>query len=1098
MSLKKRIFYQCSSVFLLLSIIFLSAFPTSASVPEVVRVGFFQMDGYHMIDEYGERSGYGYEYLQNLAQYTDFSYEYIGYDKSWSEMQNMLQSGEIDLLTCVKKTNTRETLFNFTDRPIGTNVGVLTVRAGDNRYMTDDFSQYNRICIGMQEKNVRNQDFAKFAREKGFSYIPVYFKTDAELLTALHQDQAIDAIVTSNLRRSDNEWIAATFAPSPFYAAVRKDNSELLKEVNRAIAQVDEYNPNLQSVLMSKYYSVKSGDEIAYTADERAYIKNLQESGTPIEILIKSDRPPLSFLDGSEAKGILPDVAGIVLGRAGIPYKIVMPPSRREYQEVLASGAIDVCFDGPYDFNEAEKNGHKLTEPFIEVALSCITRKNYNEEPKTIAAIKDSDITMGYIDKKYEEKDVVYYDTMEECVNAILSGQQDAAYFHTYVAQELVYNDIRNRLKSVLIPEYVTKYSISVQHAQTPLLFSILNKAVLNLNQEELNRIILEQTTYPLRPLSLIGYLYNNPIAVAVLMGMLGLIILAALLYFFRRKNARLERERVREFERFITYVCRANDEVLELDLNKQVCFSYRVENGSVIREGSLIPDEGSFKAQIYPEDFDLIAPIIAPKAIRELADNGKEAYVECRTNQKDSEYLWYSYTLQGMQGDARNPGSLMIFIKDIDRSKKEEIEKKQVMKDALSAAMQASESKGAFMSRMSHEIRTPLNAIIGYLSLANAYTDNPQKVGDCLQKSEFAAHHLLRIVNDILDISAIESGRMKIAHEPFDMTNIIAGITSIFSAQAEAKGVRYQSVIKDLTENLLIGDPLRVNQILMNLLSNSIKFTPEGNSVTLTVAQKIIVENKVHLQITIEDTGIGISESYMEKLFTPFEQQDATVARKFGGSGLGLSITKNLIDMMNGTIDVSSREGEGTTFLVGLAFEIDNPKEQVSNPTGSETEGSTSRADRGTGRIDTCELENYSKEEVAERLKHAHVLLVEDNELNMEISVEMLRSTGIIVDGAVNGQIALDVFKKSAPDTYQAILMDIQMPVMDGYEATRKIRGCDHIQAADIPIIALTADVFAEDINRSLAAGMNDHVSKPIDFCQLLEVLNKYIGKDS
>ncbi|MDD3220693.1 MAG: response regulator [Lachnospiraceae bacterium] len=530
-----------------------------------------------------------------------------------------------------------------------------------------------------------------------------------------------------------------------------------------------------------------------------------------------------------------------------------------------------------------------------------------------------------------------------------------------------------------------------------------------------------------------------------------------------------------------------------------------------------------------------------------------------------------------------------------------------KVLKEALKQAESASQAKGDFMSRMSHEIRTPLNAIIGYLDIAKDEHQDMEKVDHCLDQSKVAARHLLSIINDILDISSIESGRMKIEHAEFDMKQMINSLTTIFYAQAKKKNVQFEVDILNLTEEWVSGDSMRVNQILLNLLSNAVKFTPENGTVRLEIRQIGVHEGKVHMQFCVRDTGIGMSKEYMSRMFTPFEQESAATARNYGGSGLGLSISRNLVKLMGGNITVDSEQGKGTAFTVLLAFGqceqrneshlttdsfsnlralvVDDEESaceythNLLNRCGikSDTVTSGKKAIRRVkSRMETdhpydfCILDwnmkemdgldtarsireicgadlpiiiatgyDYSaiieeaqkagvnkiiakplfqsslfdmlvntfgkyvpKKEIEKKqeqidFKGMHVLLAEDNEMNMEIAVDILTKAGMDITQAVNGKEALDMFTNSEPDTYKAILMDVQMPVMDGYEATRAIRKSSHPQAKSIPIIAMTANAFTSDVTAALAAGMNDHIAKPISYEHLFTALSRLTGDE-
>lgn len=377
---------------------------------------------------------------------------------------------------------------------------------------------------------------------------------------------------------------------------------------------------------------------------------------------------------------------------------------------------------------------------------------------------------------------------------------------------------------------------------------------------------------------------------------------------------------------------------------------------------------------------------------------------------------------------------------------------KNQELAAAAQQAQAASKAKSSFLSRMSHEIRTPLNAILGFTRLA-LQPGKHSCHNEYLQKISYSSELLLGIVNDVLDMSAIESEKLKLDTSPFPLSKILADLHSVYGSQCQEKSISFRLRCTAVEHDILIGDSLRQQQILNNLLSNAVKFTAAGGQITLAISQQQASDDgHTLLELTVTDTGCGMSEQMLAQLFQPFEQEDGSTARKYGGSGLGLSIVKHLVELMDGSISVQSSKGGGSTFTVRLTMPY-------------------------TDKIVTDEAAAAA----ARDLHGLHLLLAEDNQLNQELCLELLKSRGISCDCAANGQEALELFDNSAPGTYALILMDIQMPVMDGYQSAQAIRSSAHPQARTIPIISLSADAFTEDIKRAFASGMNAHVSKPI-----------------
>lgn len=397
------------------------------------------------------------------------------------------------------------------------------------------------------------------------------------------------------------------------------------------------------------------------------------------------------------------------------------------------------------------------------------------------------------------------------------------------------------------------------------------------------------------------------------------------------------------------------------------------------------------------------------------------------------------------------------------ERSTKKELEK------ALALAKEANQAKSNFLSAMSHDIRTPMNAIIGMTTLASAHIDDLSRVKDCLKKISISSRHLLSLVNDVLDMSRIEQSKIVLSHIKLFLPDLLDQISAILTPQAREKGVELSVRAKDITHSAFYGDSLRINQILINLLGNAFKFTPAGGKVDFLVEETKPVGTPgfVRYRFHITDTGIGMNREFLGRMFEPFTREQT--AERLEGTGLGLSITKRLVDLMGGKISVESEPNRGSKFLIELEFqEAECSLELEEDISGARRQG-TEKVFWGR-----------------------RFLIAEDNEINAEILCELLQMEGASSDLRINGAQAVLAFKQAAPGTYDAILMDIQMPEMNGYEATREIRRLDHEDARSIPIIAMTANAFAEDVQAALEAGMTAHVAKPID----MDILRSALGE--
>lgn len=391
-------------------------------------------------------------------------------------------------------------------------------------------------------------------------------------------------------------------------------------------------------------------------------------------------------------------------------------------------------------------------------------------------------------------------------------------------------------------------------------------------------------------------------------------------------------------------------------------------------------------------------------------------------------------------------------------------------MRAALQEARSASREKSKFLSRMSHEIRTPMNGIIGMTALAKQNIDNRNKLSDCLYKIEQCSNFLLALINDILDMSRIESGKVMLCPTPFRFERLIEDIQAMFSLQAADKRIAFSVQASPFPAKALLGDALRIRQIIVNLLSNALKFTPENGRVLLTAQVLKETPEGVSIRCTVEDSGIGMSDAFMQTMFEPFSQA-AHIVHQYGGTGLGLSISRNLVQMMQGEIHAESTLGQGTKFTVLLRLPF------------------------AEAAADTASVQPLSAEPPT--LSGARMLLAEDNEINAEIACALLAATGAEIEHVWNGQEAVERFAAAPPGYFGLILMDIQMPVLDGLQATAQIRALPREDASQIPILALTANAFSEDIANALQAGMNDHLNKPIDVQRLYRVAASYLKKN-
>lgn len=445
-----------------------------AAQRETIRIGFFAMDGYHMMDGQGNRSGYGYDFLQMVSRYLDVDFEYVGYEDSWEEMQTMLENGEIDLLTSARKTPEREEKFEFS-RPIGTNSAILTVRSDNSRIVTHDFATYNGMRVVLLNGNSRNDDFAEFAEENGFTYRPAYFSTVSEMTEAL-QSGTVDSIVTSSLRQTENERTIEKFSTSEFYAIVKKGNTELLDKINYAIDQMNATEGDWQTELHNRFYENYNNRNLTYTDEEKEIIAEYSAKAAPLTVVCDPTRYPYSYVESGEVKGILPDYFKALAEYASISYEFLICDSREEYLEYRSNGTADLCIDVRlHTQGGSEIPNSSMTASYLTLRAAMVTRADFNGEINTVATVEQA----ANIDDIYaKDAERLVCKTREEAARAVVEGKADAAFLYYYTAQALVNQDKSGVLTYTLLEETTYNYHIAVSPQVNHALAGILTKAI--------------------------------------------------------------------------------------------------------------------------------------------------------------------------------------------------------------------------------------------------------------------------------------------------------------------------------------------------------------------------------------------------------------------------------------------------------------------------------------------------------------------------------------------------------------------------------------------------------------------------------------------
>lgn len=563
-------------------------------------------------------------------------------------------------------------------------------------------------------------------------------------------------------------------------------------------------------------------------------------------------------------------------------------------------------------------------------------------------------------------------------------------------------------------------------------------------------------------------------------------------------EKLRLQKELLREekekhrYDDMLHVLSAEYHSVYYVDLDQNTVIPYRVRDSILemfdCEEGKELPFDQTYHSyvehSVVEEEKAEMFHIGNIDTIRECLMNRQMYSHLFRVNRNGK--IYYRQLRMAKIGKEDSVQHMILGFADVDKQTRQEQEKKRALEDALFQAEAANKAKTVFLSNMSHDIRTPMNAIIGFASLAEEHPEQTEQVKGYLGKIITSSKHLLSLINDVLDMSRIESGKVRLEEEKWYLPDMIHDIWDIVQVDAHSKNLKFEIDTTGIIDEYIICDKLRLDQILLNCVGNAIKFTNPGGKVSICVAQKQqALEGFADYEFRIRDTGIGMSAEFMERLFEPFERERTSTVSGIQGTGLGMAITKNIVDMMNGSISVVSEVGKGSEFTVSLRFKV-LLEQNV-------------KADEKLQKVSSMSGENVSRTEcIGEKKDMAfegkHILLVEDVELNREIAQTILEEHGFIVDCAENGAEAVEMVQNSCNNRFDLILMDIQMPIMDGYEATRRIRNLEDPSLANLLILSVTANAFEEDRKKALEAGMNGYLTKPIQIPVLLEAIRKFL----
>ena len=1201
-----------------------SAAGYTADQRDHVRVGFFAMDGYHMMDEAGNKSGYGYDLLRMMARYWDVEYEYVGYDKGWSETQKMVEDGEIDMGTSARKTPEREEKFDFS-RPIGSNECMMTVRGDNDTVVVQNYSTYNGLRVAMLSGNTRNADFEQFAQEKNFSYIPVYFRLVSEMEEALQAGQ-VDAIVSSSMRATSNERIIERFNSEDIYIIVKKGNQQLLDKINYAIDQLNAAEGDWKSELFDRYYTSLGKRNLEFTDEEKEIIRSYSAAGTPLRILCDPTRKPYSYLENGEMKGILPDYFRKLADYTGLPYQFVLCSTWDEYMAAAlqsSTGGVDLILDGRIEGDAViESSNYGASAPYITVKCAKVVRRDFDGNIKTVATVEQGGFS-GIEDVYAPNAEKLLCANRQEAMQAVKSGKADAAFVYYYMAQEFVNNDPSGNLVYSLLDgpsfECCILTAPHIDHAMA----GILTKAIYAVPDRTIENIASGYTSYKVSDMTLRMLVQLHPIVAIVVLTMilLLLVLFAVLTFVIRAQNRKLNGnlEKIKRDKQILDRLCTDFTAVYYIDLDtgaydvlkvadqsnangllkgkekdlknfddfvnaygqaylpedmragfveKFCCANLKASlqkadrtsfhytsvpngNGHRFFDGQAIrlkPAEGGINALLgfrYIDDIiekektvqnqlqqaldeaELKNEIISAIAksyqaiyrvdlqqdfFEEISSDGEThhltGYQGCASEKfkeacnqnvapeyralvlpfldvstlaerlKTEEFITTEYRMcdgnwhrlrfiAKKRDEAGNVTHVLCTVRSTSDAKQRELN----LVYQAEAAKREADMKSRFLATMSHDIRTPLNGIIGMITLAEQYADNPEMQHKTREKALESLNYLVSLINDVLDMNKIQSGELKNQELAFNLADVLRDLNRLYTQRAAGKGIAYKVNWDNANIRYasLIGNPVYLGRILSNIMDNAIKFSPAGSTITVSGTEEMPDKEHVLVTFRCKDQGIGMSEDFAKHAFDMFAQEKEDSRTRYEGTGLGLSIVKQLVDRMGGTIELQSELGVGTTVTVKLPFKIG--QEEI----GHKADG----------------YEGISVQGV-------RALIAEDNELNREIACCILENSGMEVTCAEDGQEAVELFAASAPGYFGVIYMDIMMPRMNGLDAARAIRAMERRDAGDIPIIAMSANAFAEDIINSRLAGINVHLAKPLDEEKMIAALKQCIADNA
>ena len=928
-----------------------------------VRVGYYENEVFEEGAKEGAiKTGYAYEYYRKLSEYTGWKYEYVygGY----SELYQMLLEGKVDLLAGLAWKEERDGLIGYPEKAMG-NESYTLVKHDSNEEITTDPATLEGKTIGVL-KSAMVDVLNRFLEERHVTARVIEFEEHESMFAAFDSGELdILAAEGDGAYGRDHAEVLFPFGASDYYLCVNVKRPDLLAELNSAQSRLAAEEPYFLHSLSTKYYPVSMSSR-AFSDAEREWLRTHET----LRIGYLDNYLPYSDTDDAgQVTGLVKDLMEKMLSDLVITGISVNYTGYVNYDSMIedtVSGKIDAAFPVGGGLYFSEENGIYQSAAIASSPTVLIYAGVYSEDTqKSFAVNENNRMQYYYVRTNFPEAEIILYPSIDDCLEAVLSGKADCTTLNGLRANDI----LRNSKYFDLSVRQLTKdddRSFGVEIGNEGLL-KILNRGISVIGTDYAQSIAYRYTgelyTYT------VGDFIREHLALFIAM----IIGVAALVIFFLLRDAR-----------------RSKKEVLEKE------------------EARLVLEEKN----------------------RELAE-GREALAK-----------------------------------------------------ALAEAEQANRAKTVFLNNMSHDIRTPMNAIIGFTDMASSHIDNQEEVKACLGRISVASAHLLSLINDVLDMSRIESGKLKLEEAPVHLPDVIRAVETIIRSNATEKGQEFRIEMKDVVHENVLTDQVRLNQVLINILSNAVKFTPDGGSILFRLTEKPgLSEDRADYEFVFRDNGIGMSEEFRETIFESFTREKTSTVSGIQGTGLGMAITKSIVDLMGGTISVYSKQNEGSEFVVGLSFRVVEERAEPHMPVSEEDSASQRDGNRA-----------QASKKTAPGFAGKRVLLAEDNEMNQMIAQAILEDAGLQVEIAGNGQECVDKMHDAEAGYFDIILMDIQMPVMDGYEALKNIRSFEDPDKAGIPVVAVTANAFEEDRKNVLYAGMNGYLAKPYDVPKMLSTIRELL----